>query len=105
MMKKNTGTGKKGLSLRAAALLGLLFLVSLGFLRVKVEHTRTGYEISKNRATVKELVRENQTLNSQLFSLRSPEVLETAGRKMGFRFATYEDVVFVEEVILAGKDE
>lgn len=104
-MRKNTGEGKRGVSPRAAAALGLLFVVSLCFLRVKVEHTRTGYEISRNRAAVKELVRENQTLESGLFRLKSPEALEDAAGKMGFRFATYKDVVFVEEVILAGKGE
>ena len=104
-MINNAGDGKRRFSPRTAALLGLLFLVSLCFLRVKVEHTRTGYEVSKNRTAVKELVRENQTLNSRLFRLKSPEALEAAAGKMGFRFATYKDVVFVEEVILAGKGE
>lgn len=106
-MRNNAGDGKRGFSPRAAALLGLLFLVSLCFLRVKVEHTRTGYEISKNRATVTELERENQILNSRLFGLKSPEALKAAARKMGFRYATYKDVVFVKEreVILAEKGE
>ena len=106
-MRKNAGDGKRGFSPRAAALLGLLFLVSLCFLRVKVEHTRTGYEISKNRAAVTELERENQTISSRLSRLKSPEVLEAAAREMGFKYATYEDVVFVkeQEVILAEKGE
>ena len=52
-----------------------------------------------------ELLKESQILNYELSRLKSPEFLEPVAKKMGFRFATYKDVVFVEEVVLAGKAE
>ena len=107
MRKKLAGRRKreKRFSLRTGIILGVLFVTAICFLRVKIEYTRTGYEISRNKETEKELIKEGQILNYELSKLKSPEFLEPVAKKMGFRFATYKDVVFVEEVVLAGKAE
>ena len=107
MRKKLAGRTKreKRFSPRTAIILGILLATSICFLRVKIEYTRTGYEISRNKETEKELIKEGQILNYELSKLKSPEFLEPVAKKMGFRFATYKDVVFVEEVVLAGRAE
>ncbi len=107
MRKKLAGRRKKEkrFSLRTVIILGVLFVTAICFLRVKIEYTRTGYEISRNKEAERELIKEGQTLNYELSKLKSPEFLEPVAKKMGFRFATYNDVVFVEEVVLAGKAE
>ena len=107
-MRRKLSVSKKkesGFSLRTAIILGVLVVTALCFLRVKIEYTRTGYEISQNKETERELIKEGQILNYELSKLKSPEFLEPVAKKMGFRFATYKDVVFVEEVVLAGKAE
>ena len=107
MRKKSAGRKKreKRFSLRTAIILGVLFVAAICFLRVKIEYTRTGYEISINEEIERELIKEGQILNYELSKLKSPEFLEPVAKKMGFRFATYKDVVFVEEVVLAGRAE
>ena len=107
MRKKLAGRRKKEkrFSLRTAIILGVLFVTAICFLRVKIEYTRTGYEISRNKEIERGLIKEGQILNYELSKLKSPEFLEPVAKKMGFRFATYKDVVFVEEVVLAGKAE
>lgn len=107
-MRKNTKkrkNEKEKFSPWTVTVLGLLFVMVLGFLHVRVEYTRTGYEISQNRSLEKKLIKTNQTLKSHLLKLKSYESLEPTAKKMGFRLATYRDVIFVEEVILAGKGE
>ena len=96
---------KRGFPLSTAIILGLLFVTALCFLCVKIEHTRTGYEISRNKQKEMELIKEGQILSYELSKLKSPEFLEPVAKRMGFRFATYKDVVFVEEVVLAGRAE
>ncbi len=96
---------KRGFPLRTAIILGVLFVTALCFLRVKIEHTRTGYEISRNKEKEVDLIKEGQILSYELSRLKSREFLEPVAKKMGFRFATYKDVVFVEDVVLAGKAE
>ncbi len=107
-MRKKLAVRKKrdrGFPLRTAIILGVLFVTALCFLRVKIEHTRTGYEISRNKEKEMELIKEGQILSYELSKLKSREFLEPVAKKMGFRFATYKDVVFVEEVVLAGRAE
>ena len=107
-MRKKLAARKKrerGFPLRAAIILGILFVTAFCFLHVKIEHTRTGYAISENKKKETELIKEGQILGYELSKLKSPEFLEPVAKKMGFRFATYKDVVFVEEVVLAGRAE
>ena len=107
MRKKLAGRKRKqkGFSLRTVIIFGVLFVTALCFLHVKIEYTRTGYEITKNKETERELIKEGQILSYELSKLKSPEFLELVAKKMGFRFATYKDVVFVEEIVLAGRAE
>lgn len=107
-MRKKLAVRKKrerGFPLRTVIILGVLVATALCFLHVKIEYTRTGYQISENKEKEVELIKEGQVLSYELSRLKSPEFLEPVAKKMGFRFATYKDVVFVEEVVLAGRAE
>ncbi len=97
---------KGKLSLCNVLIIVLAFLTALSFISIKVEHTRTGYELSTNRQSQKELVNQGKLLYYELLELKSPERLVPAAEQMGFRFATNKDIVFIEEVMVAsGKTE
>lgn len=107
-MKKNFAARKKrkrGFFPRTAIILGITLIAALCFLRIKVEHTRTGYEISKTREVEQGLIKESQILQHEIVKLKSIERLKPVADRMGFRFATYKDVVFVEEVIVAQEEQ
>ncbi len=106
MRKKIIDRGKKKrFSLRTSIILVVLFATALCFLRVKIENTRTGYEISRNKDIENQLMKEGQILNYELSKLKSPEFLEPVAKQMGFRFVTSKDIVFIEDVVLAGREE
>lgn len=83
----------------------LLMLTAVCFLRVKFEQTKTEYEISRNKETELELIKEGQVLRHNLSKFRSIEFLEPLAKKNGFRFPVYDDIVVVEQVVLAEKAE
>ncbi len=95
----------KGFPLRTAIILGILVVTALCFLHVKIEHTRTGYQISKAREVEQDLMKESQMLQHEIIKLKSIEHLKPMADKIGFRFPTYNDVVFVEEVIVAQEEQ
>ncbi len=90
---------------RTAIILGVALIAALCFLRIKVEHTRTGYEISKTRQAEQGLIKESQMLQHEIAKLKSIEHLKPVADKKGFRFATYKDVIFLEEVIVAQEEQ
>ncbi len=90
----------KGLKCNALIIL-VAFLSALCFIHIKVQHTRTGYEISTNRQLQKELINEGQILFYELSEIKSPQRLVPVAKQMGFRFATTKDIVFIEEVMVA----
>ena len=81
----------------------LLILTAVCFLRVKFEQTKTEYEISSNKEIEMKLVKEGQVLKHDISKFRSIEFLEPLAKRNGFRFPTYDDIVVVEEVMLAEK--
>lgn len=106
-MRKKLAARKKrrrGFPLHTAIILGVLFVTALCFLRIKIEHTRTGYEISENQEVERVLLKETGMLHHEVLKLKSLEHLKPVADKKGFRFATYKDVVFVEEVIVAQEE-
>lgn len=83
----------------------LLILTAVCFLRVKFEQTKTEYEISRNKEIEMGLIKEGQVLKHDISKFRSIEFLEPLAKKNGFRFPTYDDIIVVEEVMLAEKAE
>lgn len=84
----------------------ILFLVivffCLGFVRVKVEQIKVGYEISENSKLEKELLQTRQNLKAEYMQLRSPERMEYLAENLGFKFPTQNDVIFVETATVVG---
>ncbi|MDE0158558.1 MAG: hypothetical protein OXI02_05230 [Candidatus Dadabacteria bacterium] len=107
MRRKFAGRKKreKGLFSRTLIIFCIALIIALCFLRIKVEHTRTGYEISKNREVERALLKETVMLHHEILKLKSLEHLKPVADKKGFRFASYKDVVFVEEVIVAQEEQ
>ena len=89
---------------RTLIIFGVALITALCFLRIKVEHTRTGYEISKNQEVERALLKETGMLHHEILKLKSLKHLKPVADRKGFRFATYKDVVFVEEVIVAQEE-
>lgn len=107
MRRKFAGRKKteKRLFPRTLIIFGVVLITALCFLRIKVEHTRTGYEISENREVERTLLKETAMLQHEVLKLKSLEHLKPVADKKGYRFATYKDVVFVEEVIVAQEEQ
>ena len=84
----------------------ILFLIivffSLGFVRVKVEQIKVGYEISENSKLEKELLQKKQNLKAEYMQLKSPERMEYLAENLGFKFPTQDDVIFVETATVVG---
>lgn len=91
---------------------GLIILVilavglALGYLRIKAEGIRIGYEISWNKKETKELLKEYKLLKSEFMTAISADSLESTAFELGFKFPTQQDIVFVEQKqILSDKME
>ena len=97
------GARQKIRKARKAVSWGLILLVvaalviALGYIRIKAEGIRLGYEISWNRKDTKELLKENEMLRSEFMKAISAESLEETAIELGFKFPTQEDIVFVEQ--------
>lgn len=80
----------------------IIVLFSLGFVRMKVEQIKIGYEISENSRIEKELIKTKQNLKAEYMQLRSPERMEYLAENLGFKFPTQDDVIFVESSTVVG---
>jgi len=82
---------------------GLILIVvlavglALGYLRIKAEGIRLGYEISWNKKETKELLKEHKILKSDFMKLTSSESLESTAMELGFKFPTQGDIIYVEQ--------
>jgi|GEM_PF-776750 len=101
-IKKTKKAVSGGLILLVVLFVGL----ALGYLRVKAEGIRLGYEISWNKKETEELLKENKTLRSEFMKAISADSLEGTAMELGFKFPTQEDIVYVEQKhILSDKME
>ena len=84
-------------------LLVLILMISILYVRIKVEHVKIGYEISKNNKKEKSLIQERQKLRADFMKLKSPERLELIADKLGFKFPTQNDIFYIEKATIVGK--
>lgn len=84
-------------------LLSIGFLIALGYLRIKGEEIRLYYEISAYKRTEESLARDNHTLSATYMTLKRPSRIGELAEKMGFKFPTQEDVIFIDEATLVGE--
>ena len=97
---------KKAVSGGLILIVVVALALALGYLRIKAEGIRLGYEISWNKREAKELLKENKMLKSDFMKAISADSLEGNAIELGFKFPTQEDIVYVEQKqILTDKRE
>jgi cell division protein FtsL len=89
--------GKSVLSLGLIVLILIAVGLSLVYVRIKAEELSLGYEISRNKKTTEDLLKENRTLHSEFMELKSPEKLEQIATDLGFKFPTHVDIIYIEK--------
>ena len=101
--KEKTKSGGFTLSTGMIIIIVLSILLSLVYVRIKVEEISLGYEISRNKKKTEDLLKENRILNSDFMKLTSHEKLEQTATELGFKFPTQEDIIYIEENRVVGK--
>ena len=94
---------KKGTPFKTIILVVIISILSIGYVRIKVEHVKIGYAISKNNKLEKSLIQERQKLRADFMKLKSPERLELIADKLGFKFPTQNDIFYIEKATIVGK--
>ena len=100
-MKKKS----KGLSIKSMILIISILVLSLGYVRIKVEQIKIGYKISENNKVEKKLIQNRQELRAQFMELKSPIRLEEHALNLGFKFPTPDDIIFVDKTTIVGKNK
>ena len=97
---------KKAVSTGLILIVAVAVALALGYLRIKAEGIRLGYEISWNKRETKELLKENLMLKSEFMKAISADSLQGTAKELGFKFPTQEDIVYIEKKhILSDKME
>lgn len=91
-------------STRFIILVLLVIGLALGYVRIRFEETKIGYDISINKKIEKEILSEKRFLKADYVKLKSPERVERIARDLGFKFPTQEDVIFIEQPTVVGEN-
>ena len=94
---------KKRTPVKMIILLVIISVISILYVRIKIEHIRIGYEISKNNKLEKSMIQERQELRAQFMKLKSPERLEIIADKLGFKHPTQNDIFYIEKATIVGQ--
>lgn len=78
-------------------------LLFLGYLRISLEGTKLGYEISVNKKTEDEITNQKSFLEAEYMRLRSPQRIEDLARELGFKYPTQDDVLYIEHATVVGE--
>ncbi len=89
--------------LKTIILLVIISVISILYVRIKVEHIKIGYEISRNNKLEKSLIQKRQDLRAKFMKLKSPERLELIADKLGFKYPTQNDIFYIEKATIVGK--
>jgi cell division protein FtsL len=89
--------------LKTMVLLVIISVISILYVRIKVEHVKIGYEISRNNKLEKSLIQERQDLRAEFMKLKSPERLTLIADKLGFKYPTQNDIFYIEKATIVGK--
>lgn len=90
-------------SFRFIFLVVLIIVLFLGYIRISLEGTKLGYEISANKKAEDEMIDEKSYLESRYMALRSPRRIEDLARELGFKYPTQDDVFFIEHATVVGE--
>jgi len=91
-------------STRFIALVLAVIGLALGYVRIRFEDTKIGYEISINKKVEKGVLSEKRFLIADYMQLKSPKRVEKIARDLGFKFPTQEDVMFIEQPTVVGEN-
>lgn len=80
-----------------------IIMLFLGYLRISLEGTKIGYEISVNKKTEDEIIDQKSFLEAEYMTLRSPQRIEDLARELGFKYPTQDDVFFIEHATVVGE--
>ncbi len=94
---------KKRPPVKTLVFLVIISVISILYVRIKVEHIKIGYEISRNNKLEKSLIQERQDLRAQFMKLKSPERLELIADKLGFKYPTQNDIFYIEKATIVGQ--
>ena len=84
-------------------MLVVIFLVlSISYVKIKVDQIKIGYDISNNNKKEKSLIQDRQILRAELMKLKSPERLEIIADRLGFKFPTQNDIFHIEKATIVG---
>ena len=78
-------------------------ILLLGYLRISLEGTKLGYEITLNKKTEDEINDEKSFLEAEYMKLRSPQRIEDLARELGFKYPTQDDVFYIEHATVVGE--
>ena len=88
---------------KSIILLVIISVISILYVRIKVEHVRIGYEISRNNKLEKSLIQGRQDQRAKFMKLKSPERLELIADKLGFKYPTQNDIFYIEKATIVGQ--
>jgi cell division protein FtsL len=89
--------------LKTIILLVIILIISILYVRIKVEHIKIGYEMSRNNKLEKSLIQKRQDLRAKFMKLKSPERLDLIADKLGFKYPTQNDIFYIEKATIVGK--
>ena len=89
--------------LKTIILLVIILIISILYVRIKLEHIKIGYEMSRNNKLEKSLIQKRQDLRAKFMKLKSPERLELIADKLGFKYPTQNDIFYIEKATIVGK--
>ena len=88
-------------STRFIVLVLVVIALGLGYVRIRFEETKIGYDISINE---KEILTEKRFLQADYMKLKSPHRIEKLARELGFKFPTHDDVMYIEQPTVVGEN-
>ena len=92
----------KKMHIKSIVILVIFLVLSISYVKIKVDQIRVGYGISNNNKIEKSLIQDRQMLRAELMKLKSPERLEIIADRLGFKFPTQDDVFHIEKATIVG---
>ena len=90
------------LHIKSILILVIFLVLSISYVKIKVDQIRVGYDISNNNKKEKSLIQDRQILRAELMKLKSPERLEIIADRLGFKFPTQNDIFHIEKATIVG---
>lgn len=93
----------KLVSLKLALLLTLGSMLALGYIHLKVNEIKLGYDISASKKIESELRNKNNIIHAKYMKFKSPTRIGKIASDLGFKFPTLEDVIYIDQATVVGE--